>query len=203
MLMLLDEWVSKYSFHFSQLTPFEVLISTILSARTRDIVTERCSKRLFVVANTPQKMSSLSLAELQSLISSVNFYRSKSLRIHQVSQRIVEIGDVPREYKKLLQLKGVGPKTACVLLSFLGQSERIAVDSNLFRFLKRFTGSQNLSYESAEEFFRKNTSPEMWGKTSRSMIEFSRKVCKRVPACGSCFLNSKCVFFNEVSKTKQ
>src|SRR3989344_8337721 len=101
-------------------SPFQVLVSCIMSLRTRDTVTYPTAKRLFSVAKTPKQISGMPLRELENIIRPVNFYKTKSKRIKKIAEEIVEDykGKVPSDFGELMKFKGVGRKTANIVMTY-------------------------------------------------------------------------------------
>ena len=123
--------------------PFQILISTLLSLRTKDEVTSQASHRLFKKANTPQSMVKLSASELRQLIYPVGFYKRKAENIIQVSRILIEKynGNVPDDLDELLKLPGVGRKTANLVITLGFGKPGICVDTHVHRISNRKTSS--------------------------------------------------------------
>src|SRR5262245_35163815 len=120
-------------------TPFTVLISCILSLRTQDKTTNAASDRLFAIADTPQTMLAMPVRVIQEAIYPVSFYRVKARTIHVICEQLLEKfgGEVPSELDELLQLPGVGRKTANIVVTLAFKQAGIAVDTHVHRISNR------------------------------------------------------------------
>ena len=120
--------------------PFETLASTILSLRTKDAVTEAASRRLFARASTPRAIAALPVKDIERLIYPVGFYHTKARNLKRTCQTLVEKygGKVPRDLDDLLQLPGVGRKTANLVLTIGHDDYGICVDTHVHRITNRW-----------------------------------------------------------------
>ncbi len=127
-----------YAFEASiRSTPFRILVSVLLSARTHDAVTEKAAARLFAAAATPQKMARLSKAEVERRIYPVGFYRTKADHILKLCAALNRGGKFPATMEGLLELPGVGRKSANLVLALAFKRPAIAVDTHVFRISRR------------------------------------------------------------------
>ncbi len=187
----------KGAVHFA--TPFQVLISCVLSQRTREENTEKASANLFSKADTPEKISKLSLKEIEKLIKPCGFYRQKAKKIKEISKIILKKykGKVPKTREELLSLPGVGFKTSAVVLSYGHGIPIIAVDTHVNRISKRL----GLVEESAdvEEVRKKLESlfhKKAWKYVNLGFVNFGRSVCKPLsPNCDVCQLKNICRYY--------
>ncbi len=191
----------KYAEHFS--SPFEVLISCILSQRTREENTEKASLQLFSKARTPEKILQLPLKEIEDLIKPAGFYRQKAKRIKEVSKILLEKynGKVPKSREELLRLPGVGAKTSSVVLSYGHGIPIIAVDTHVNRISKRLgLVSKESNAEEVRKELQKIFPKNAWKYVNLGFVNFGREVCKPIkPLCEKCELKNICDFY----KTKK
>lgn len=200
----------KGAVHFS--SPFKVLISCILSQRTKEENTEKASLKLFSVADTPEKLAKLSLREIESLIKQVGFYKQKARRIKQIAKIILEKynGKIPKNREELMRLPGVGFKTSAVTLSYGHGIPIIAVDTHVNRISKRLgLVKENANVEEVRKTLEKIFPKSQWKYVNLGFVNFGREVCKPInPKCNECELKNICKFYKnkkheKVFKTKK
>ena len=175
--------------------PFKVLVSCILSLRTRDQTTAAASERLFKLADTPQKLSLLSAAEIEEAIYPVGFYRNKALQIREISRQLVELhgGLVPDEMEELLKFKGVGRKTANLVLTLGYGKPGICVDIHVHRICNRWGYLRTRNPEETETALRRQLPPEYWIPINDLLVCFGQNQCTPVsPRCTGCPLYRLC-----------
>ncbi len=175
--------------------PYLVLISCILSLRTKDKTTVAAAGRLFKVANTPQKMVKLSSLRIQRLIYPVGFYRNKSKVISGISQRIIKdfLGKVPRRLEDLLSLKGVGRKTANLVLGLGFGIPAICVDTHVHRISNRLGWVKAGNPEETEYALEKIIPKCGWIDLNTTLVTFGQNICLPVtPFCSRCFVGKYC-----------
>ncbi|MEJ5307357.1 MAG: endonuclease III [candidate division WOR-3 bacterium] len=180
---------------FEKSTPYKILISTLISLRTKDKITEEVSLKLFKVADTPYKMVKLENSEIEKLIKKAGFYRNKAKVIKNVSQTIIEKygGKVPDEMEQLLKLKGVGRKTANLVLSLGYGKKGICVDTHVHRISNRFGIIKTKSPYETEIELMKVLPKKYWIVYNELLVLWGQNVCKPVkPKCGLCVLNKLC-----------
>ena len=180
----------------SQEDPFEVLVSTMLSAQTRDPVTAAASARLFKVARTPRTMARLTAARIQKLIYPVSFYRHKAKHVKETCRILVERygGRVPGTMEELLTLPGVGRKTANLVLILSFRSLRnICVDTHVHRISNRLGWVKTRTPEETEHALYSATSSRWWPYINLYLVTWGQNVCKPVyPRCGACVIREHC-----------
>jgi endonuclease III len=180
----------------SQEDPFEVLISTMLSAQTRDPVTAAASARLFRVARTPRTMAKLTTAQIQRLIYPVSFYRHKARHVRETCRILVERhgGRVPGTMAELLALPGVGRKTANLVLILSFKSlKNICVDTHVHRISNRLGWVKTRTPEETEQALYKATDARWWPYINLYLVTWGQNVCKPVyPRCGDCVIRAQC-----------
>lgn len=185
---------------------FQLLIATILSQRTRDENTEKASKRLFRVASTPKEILSLSDKKLQQLIKPSGFYRQKAKKIKQVSKIILEEykGKVPSERKELLELPGVGYKTADVVLCYGFNKKTIPVDVHVAVCSRRLGLTKNNEPEKIRFDLEKIVPKECKRIINLGFVNFGREIClTRNPRCKICELKKICLYYKNVLSRKK
>ena len=191
----------------SQEDPFEVLISTMLSAQTRDPVTAAASARLFKVARRPATLARLPTSKIQKLIYPVSFYRHKARHVKETCRILVEKynGRVPGTMEELLTLPGVGRKTAnlVLILSFRSQ-QNICVDTHVHRISNRLGWVTTNTPEETEHALYERTARRWWPYINLYLVTWGQNVCKPVyPRCGACVIRTDCaqVGVTRVSKS--
>lgn len=184
----------------SETDPYKVLITTILSQRSRDENTDVAAKQLFEVYNNIEIIANLNPTQLYDLIKPAGLYKEKAERIVQVSRIILEEynGIVPDALEKLLRLPGVGRKTANIVLYVGFGRPALAVDTHVHRISNRLGWVNTKKPEETEEELTKILDPELWGPINGSMVEFGKNICKPVsPKCEICFLKDCCRYYSE------
>jgi endonuclease-3 len=180
----------------SQQEPFDVLISTLLSAQTRDPVTAAASARLFKAARTPQTMARLTVKRIERLIYPVSFYRHKAVHVKKTCQILVARydGRVPGTMEALLTLPGVGRKTANLVLILSFRSQRnICVDTHVHRIANRLGWVRTRTPEATEQALYAATDARWWPYINLYLVTWGQNVCKPVyPRCGACAIHQLC-----------
>ena len=174
---------------------FELLTAVLLSAQATDVGVNKATRKLFVVANTPQKILALGLEGLESYIKTIGLYRSKARHLMQTCQMLVDrhAGQVPRTREALEALPGVGRKTANVVLANAFGVPAMAVDTHVFRVSNRLGLAQAASVEKTEQQLMKAIPKHLWNKAHHWLIFHGRRVCKaQRPLCASCGLKELC-----------
>jgi endonuclease-3 len=176
--------------------PFQILIATLLSARTQDATTLTASTRLFAVARTPAAMAKLTIRRLEALIYPVSFYRHKAKHVKAACQILVERfdGRVPTTMDELLVLPGVGRKTANLVLILAFKSQRnICVDTHVHRISNRLGWIRTRTPEETEQALYEVTARRWWPLINLYMVTWGQNVCRPVyPRCPECVLLSLC-----------
>src|SRR4051812_13144166 len=176
--------------------PFQVLIATLLSARTQDATTLAASTRLFAVAPTPDAMIRLSVRQIEKLIKPVSFFHTKARHVKATCQRLLEHygGKVPGTMEELLTFPGVGRKTAnlVLILSFRSQ-QNICVDTHVHRISNRLGWVQTRTPDETEQALYKATRREWWPSINLYLVTWGQNVCRPVyPRCGNCVIREWC-----------
>jgi len=176
-------------------TPFQILVSTLLSLRTKDEVTAAAASRLFQVATTPEQILSLSEARLRDLIYPVGFYPTKAKRLHDISRVILEEcgGEVPDTMEGLLRLAGVGRKTANLVLVEAHKKEGLCVDTHVHRISNRIGYVATKTPHQTEFALRDRLPKKYWRRYNELLVAFGQVVCKPIsPLCSSCPVRDMC-----------
>jgi endonuclease-3 len=175
--------------------PFEILISTLLSLRTKDEVTAAATERLFSLAATPAEMLRLSEAEIRKAIYPVGFYRNKAETILHVCRELIERfhSRVPDSIEELLTLKGVGRKTANLVVSLGFNGAGLCVDTHVHRISNRLGYVRTKNPEETEFALRAKLPPEYWSRYNTLLVAFGRNTCRPIsPLCSHCPVEARC-----------
>jgi endonuclease-3 len=179
--------------------PFKILIGTILSARSRDENTTRVISKLFRRFITPQELASADVDEVKEIIHSIGFYNVKAERIKQVAQTIVDKfgGVVPSEIDKLLELPGVGRKTANCVLVYAFNKPAIPVDVHVHRISNRLGIVNTKTPEQTElELCKLVEDKKLWTKINDTFVMYGQNICLPVrPKCVVCKLKESCRYY--------
>jgi endonuclease-3 len=184
--------------------PFRVLISTILSARTRDPVTEKVSDLLFSKYPTASSLSKARYSAVAKIIRPVNFYRNKARKIIAASKEIVSKhhGIVPDNYEELMELPGVGRKTAGCVLVYGFKLPAIPVDVHVHRVSNRIGFVTTKNPEDTEAELRKLYDGSDWVVVNELFVSFGQTIClPRRPRCQICPVARLCDYFNSMRKS--
>lgn len=175
--------------------PFLVLISTLLSLRTKDAVTEAVSDRLFAVAKTPRSIAGLRTARLERLIYPVCFYRVKARTLKTVCRLLLERhgGKVPDSLETLLELPGVGRKTANLVVTLGFGKPGICVDIHVHRISNRLGYVRTRTPDETETALRAKLPPRYWLEFNDLLVPYGQHLCRPVsPWCSRCALRPAC-----------
>jgi len=175
--------------------PFEILISTLLSLRTKDEVTAAATERLFALASTPEEMLRLSEEEIQKAIYPVGFYRNKAGTILHVCRELIARFHslVPETLEELLTLKGVGRKTANLVVSLGFNGAGLCVDTHVHRISNRLGYVRTKTPEETEFALREKLPVKYWSRYNTLLVAFGRNTCRPVsPLCSDCPVAAFC-----------
>jgi endonuclease-3 len=173
----------------NQCDPFVILISTLLSLRTKDEVTAVATDRLFALATTPEEMLRVPLEEIAKTIYPVGFYRVKARTIHSACRDLIKRfnSKVPDDLDELLSIKGVGRKTANLVVSLAYGKEGICVDTHVHRISNRLGYVKTKTPDETEFALRAKLPHKHWIIYNTIMVAFGRKTCKPIsPLCSKC-----------------
>ena len=182
---------------------YKILISTMLSLRTKDAATRDASMRLFEKAGNPKEMLKLSEEKIAKLIYPVGFYRVKAKNILEVSKIIIEDynGKVPDEIDELLELKGVGRKVANLVITEAFDKDGICVDTHVHRISNRFGYVSTKKPEQTEFALREKLPKEYWRVYNDTLVIYGQNICKPInPICDKCSVSKYCDYFKDNNK---
>jgi endonuclease III len=192
----LDEAYPDVTCALEHETPFQLLISTILSAQCTDERVNQVTKTLFVKYRTPKDFAYANPTEMEQDIRPTGFFRNKTKSILGASKKIVEEfhGEVPRTMDELLTLPGVARKTANVVLgTAYGIASGVVVDTHVTRLSNRLDLSRNSDAKKIEQDLMQVIPHEKWIMFSHQIIWHGRRICQaRKPKCAECNLESLC-----------
>ena len=179
-----------------QKDPFQILIATLLSARTKDETTLAASTRLFKKAPTAPAVAALTVKQIEKLIYPVGFYRNKAGFVKKTSKALVAKfgGRVPSTLDELVTLPGVGRKTAnLVLILAFGSETSICVDIHVHRIANRLGWVQTRDPEATEQALYRVIDARWWPLVNLYLVTWGQNVCRPVyPRCGDCAISSDC-----------
>jgi endonuclease-3 len=176
-------------------SPFQVLISCILSLRTQDTTTAQASRRLFALAETPETMSRLSIQKIEKAIFPVGFYHTKAKVIRDICRRLIKeyAGKVPDEIDELLKLKGVGRKTANLVVTLGYRKPGICVDTHVHRISNRWGYLRTKNPKETEFALRAKLPKQYWLEYNDLLVTFGQHLCRPIsPMCSQCPVRRYC-----------
>lgn len=182
---------------------FYALISTVLSQRTRDEVTYPAAVKLFKVFKKPKDFADASTRKIEKLIKSVGFYKTKAERIKQISRILLEEyhGEVPDSEEELLQLPGVGRKTANCVLVYGFRHAAIPVDTHVHRVSNRLGLVKTKTPEQTETELIKIIPKMYWTAVNELFVKHGQTICKPIsPKCEICPVKTYCRYYLESIK---
>ena len=182
--------------------PFKVLISCLLSLRTRDETTARVSKKLYELANNSKDMAKLNEKVIARVIKSVNYYKTKAKRIKAISKLLVEKfdGKVPDDLDTLLTFKGVGRKTANIVIVYGFNKQGIPVDTHVHRVSNRLGWVDTKSPEKTEAALRSLLPKRYWMDINDLFVKFGQNICRPInPKCYSCPIKKYCKYYKNLA----
>jgi endonuclease-3 len=175
--------------------PFLILISCLLSLRTKDKTTDEASHRLFALARTPAAMLKLPLKKIERAIYPVGFYRTKAKSIQQICDRLLDAygGTVPDSIDELVTLPGVGRKTANLVVTVGYGKPGICVDIHVHRISNRWGYIKTKTPEESEQALRKTLPKRYWITFNDLLVPYGQHLCQPVsPFCSRCKLTDYC-----------
>jgi len=179
----------------AQKNPYKTLITCLLSLRTQDANTEKASKSLFAVAETPQEIVKMPIKRLERLIFKSGYYHNKAKSIKHVSKVLLDEfgGKVPRTKEELLSIKGIGPKTANIVLCFAYGVCVIPVDTHVHRIPNRLGLVKTKNPEETEVELMKIFPKKYWREINTTFILFGKDICLPIsPKCSICPISKYC-----------
>jgi endonuclease-3 len=184
----------------SETNPYQVLISCLLSLRSRDEITERVSEKLFAKARTPKQIAGMPLRTLEKTIHSINYYKTKARRIKQISQELVEKHNskVPNTMEELLAFKGIGRKTANIVLVYGFGIKAMPVDVHVHVVTNRLGWVFTKNADKTEDELRKFIPKRHWLQLNDLLVMHGQNIClTRKPKCEICPINKYCDYYKK------
>jgi endonuclease-3 len=178
---------------------FKILISCLLSLRTQDKNTEIASKKLFAVADTPKQILALPTKKLEKLIYSSGHYKKKAKTLKHVSKVLIEKfkGKVPETRDKLMSIKGIGPKTANIVLAFAFGKKVLPIDTHCHRIPNRLGWVKTKTPEKTEIELNKILPKKYWIEFNSIFVQFGKEICQPIsPKCSICPISKYCPRIN-------
>ena len=175
--------------------PFCILIACLLSLRTKDETTAEASYRLFKLADNPNRMLKLPLNQVEKAIYPVGFYKTKARHIHAICQTLLKDfgGVVPSTIDELLTLKGVGRKTANLVVTVGYNKPGICVDIHVHRISNRWGYIETKTPEESEQALRKKLPKKYWIQFNDWLVPYGQHLCRPIsPFCTQCPINEFC-----------
>lgn len=175
--------------------PFDVLVSTILSLRTKDQVTREASRKLLSVAGTPYELAALPEEKISKLIFPVGFYRTKARTLIQLCRDLLDkyAGKVPDDLDELLKIKGIGRKTANLVITLGFNKPGICVDTHVHRVSNRLGYVSTKTPDQTETALREKLPKEYWIEYNDLLVTWGQNVCRPIsPFCSKCAIEQYC-----------
>ncbi|MHA2371356.1 MAG: endonuclease III domain-containing protein [Candidatus Hodarchaeales archaeon] len=183
---------------------FRILISTVLSSRTKDKVTRVASKKLFKLAQTPEEMLKLPVEKIEDAIQKVGFWKTKAPRLHALCRMLIEEFDskVPQTLNDLMKLPGVGRKTANLVLGVAFGIPAICVDTHVHRICNRLGYVKTKKPEQTEKALREKLPKKYWISINEYLVRWGQNICFPIsPFCSKCAIREFCERIN-VTKSR-
>jgi endonuclease III len=182
--------------------PFRILIATILSARTNDLITAKVTEKLFNKIKSFEELEKLSIKELEKLIYPVGFYKNKAkfLKALPKAIRIDFKGKIPKDLESLTKLPGVGRKTANLVLAQAFDIPAICVDTHVHRINNRLGIVKTKTPYETEVKLKEILPKSYWIKTNKLFVQFGQLICRPLnPRCNQCPIRNSCKYYKEKS----
>ena len=178
---------------------FKILISCLLSLRAKDATTEKISQELFKIADTPEKISKLPPKKLEKIIFSSGHYKKKAKTLQEVSKELIHkfSSQVPKTKEELLSIKGIGPKTANIVLAFAFAQPVLPIDTHCHRIPNRLGWVETKNPEQTEKELEKILPKKYWQEFNAVFVLFGKEICQPVsPWCSKCPIEKFCQKIN-------
>jgi endonuclease III len=179
--------------------PYQVLVACLLSLRTKDETTGPAARRLFALADTPERMLTLTKAQIEQAIYPVGFYKTKAQTVLDISHELVDkySGRVPDEIDGLLTFKGVGRKTANLVVTLGYRKPGICVDTHVHRISNRWGYVETQTPEETEMALREKLPPQYWIEINDLLVAMGQTICHPTsPKCSLCPIEKYCAKIN-------
>jgi len=184
--------------HDAETGPFSILIGTILSARTKDETTTKAVKALFLKYKNPEDLANAKIKDVEKIIRSIGFFHVKSKRIIEVAKIIHKKykDKVPEDLDTLVQLPGVGRKTANCVLVYAFEKPAIPVDIHVHRISNRLGLVETKNPEDTEQELMKKIDKKYWIEINDTFVMYGQNICKPIsPMCNVCKIKKICKFY--------
>ncbi len=175
--------------------PYKVLFSTILSLRTKDETTQKASERLFSMAPNVYALDKLTVEQIEKAAYPVGFYKNKSIQIKEIAKLLIEKygGKIPNTIEELLKFKGVGRKTANLVVSLGHNKDAMCVDIHVHRITNRMDFLRTKTPDETEFAIRKKVKPHHWRDINDLLVGFGQTICRPIsPFCSTCPVSLYC-----------
>ena len=185
---------------FEDRDPYRVLVRTVLSQRTKDANTDKATNQLFSKYKDIYEIADAPIENIEKLVKSAGFFRVKATRIKEISHILIDHyeGCVPDNLKELLELPGIGQKTANCILVFAFQKPAIPVDTHVHRIPNRWGIVNTETPEQTEYALMKIVPKELWIDVNELIVQFGQTICRPVyPLCDMCPFTDFCVYYYE------
>jgi len=201
-LFIIKEYVKKTDAPVYKLSnirekdPFKILVSTVLSLRTRDVITKEVTEKLFSIINSPHEVLKIGKSKIEEMIKKVGFYKNKAKTIFELSSFLVENynGEVPDEFEILLKVKGIGRKTATLVMIEAFDKDYICVDTHVHRISNRLGIVNTKKPYETERLLMQRVPKEYWKMINISLVAFGQTLCNNRPKCYDCPVNTLCEY---------
>ena len=184
--------------HNAETGPFSILIGTILSARTKDETTTKAVKALFLKYKNPKDLANAKIKDVEKIIKSIGFFHVKSKRIVEVAKIIHKKykDKVPEDLDTLVQLPGVGRKTANCVLVYAFEKPAIPVDIHVHRISNRLGLVETKNPEDTEQELMKKIDKKFWIDINDTFVMYGQNICKPIsPMCDVCKIKKSCKYY--------
>jgi len=181
--------------------PFKILIACLISLRIKDEITKKISKNLFQIADTPQKIVKIPTKRLEKIIFSSGHYKKKARTLKYVSSELIKRfnSNVPSKKEQLLSIKGIGPKTANIVLNFAYNQLVIPVDVNVHRIANRLSIVKTKTAEKTEPELEKVLPKKYWKNVNSLFVLHGKNICVPIsPKCSICPVYKYCKRINVI-----
>lgn len=185
---------------------FQVLISCILSLRTKDATTAKASARIFALADNSYSMAKLNTKTIEKAIYPVGFYITKAKRIRDICKKLIKeySGEVPGDFDSLMKFKGVGRKTANIVMVYGFHKEGLPIDTHCHRIPNRLGWIKTKTPEKTEFALRELLPKKYWMDFNDIFVQFGQNICKPVsPKCGICPISRYCRYYRTIYLKKE
>lgn len=190
----------RYKEKIYKSNPFRTLIGVILSHQTNDKISWPATERLFKVAKTPEDFVKLGIKKIDAQIKNVNYHPTKAKRIYLICRMLIEKfdGKVPKTREELIELPGVGPKSADIVLSYAYQIPTIAIDTHVSQISRRLQWTKEKNIEKIKRDIEKIIPKKYWLLTNSLLVDFGKEICiSPKPKCYMCPIEKLCPFENK------